>query len=69
MNNSVKWIGGIVAILILVSFLGSESCESIPHSFVDLDGRQNCFIVGEQADASDIIETSQLAFACALNAF
>ncbi len=61
----MKWIGGIAAILILAPLLGSGLYESIPDSFfVDLNGRQNCLIVvGEQADASDIIEASRLAVA------
>ena len=37
--------------------------NAVPHSFfVTPDGRQNCLIVvGEKADAADIIEASQLA--------
>jgi hypothetical protein len=51
-----------VAVLVLVPSSGGLY-GPIPHSFfVDPNGYQNCLIVvGEQADASDIIEASRLA--------
>ncbi|MBU7021293.1 MAG: DNRLRE domain-containing protein [Theionarchaea archaeon] len=56
---------GVLVISLLCSPYvdGASGYESIPHSFfVDLNGRQNCLIVvGEQADATDIIEASRLA--------
>lgn len=50
--------------IVSLSYVGlCSSYESIPHSFfVDKDGSQNCLIiVGEKADAADIIEASRLA--------
>jgi hypothetical protein len=56
---------GVVALLVLFTpfYMESDFYESIPYSFfVDQNGYQNCLIVvGEKADASDIIEASRLA--------
>ncbi|MBU7023437.1 MAG: DNRLRE domain-containing protein [Theionarchaea archaeon] len=65
-DGGKTWIScGVLVILILSSqyVLNASGYESIPHSFfVDLNGHQNCLIVvGEHADASDIIEASRLA--------
>ncbi len=55
----------ILAVFHLPPFLAGNAYEFDPHSFfVDLNGDQNCLIVvGEHANASDIIEASRLAAA------
>jgi hypothetical protein len=61
MSDVMKWVF-IVVVLVLSNAVGSESVP--PSFFVRSDGSQNCFIVvGENADASDIIEASLLAAA------
>ncbi|MBU7028967.1 MAG: DNRLRE domain-containing protein [Theionarchaea archaeon] len=57
------WIVVVVAVLSFGAVQGSRDVYTVPRSFfVDVDGSQNCVIVvGEKADATDIVEASRLA--------
>jgi len=58
----MKWV---ILVIVVSGLLSGVTGESVPRSFfVNTDGSQNCVIVvGENADASDIIEASRLAAA------
>jgi hypothetical protein len=63
-SDTMKWITLVgLVIVLLFAVVDNMVCASVsPSFFVNADGSQNSLIiVGEHADASDIIEASQLA--------